>query len=41
MSSIKWHPYPEEKPRYEEDYSIYLIDEADIGGAVIAWAEEA
>ena len=41
MSSVKWHPYLEEKPRYKGDYSVYLIDETDIEGAVIARAEEA
>ena len=26
-SSTKWYPYPQEKPHYEGDYSVYLIDE--------------
>lgn len=37
MSSIKWHQYPEEKPRYEGDYSVYLIDEGEIYESVSLW----
>lgn len=37
MSNIKWHPYPEEKPRYEGDYSVYLIDEGEIYESVSLW----
>lgn len=35
--NIKWHPYPREKPRYEGDYSVYLIDEGEIYESVSLW----
>ena len=35
--NIKWYPYPREKPRYEGDYSVYLIDEGEIYESVSLW----
>ena len=35
--NIKWYPYPREKPRYEGDYSVYLIDEEEIYESVSLW----
>lgn len=36
-SSTKWYPYPQEKPHYEGDYSVYLIDEGEIYESVSLW----
>ena len=35
--NIKWHPYPQEKPRYGGDYSVYLIDKGKIYESVSVW----
>ena len=35
--NIKWCPYPQEKPRYGGDYSVYLIDEGEIYESVSLW----
>ena len=35
--NIKWYPYPQEKPRYGGDYSVYLIDKGEIYESVSVW----
>ena len=35
--NIKWYPYPQEKPRYGGDYSVYLIDKGEIHESVSVW----
>ena len=35
--NIKWCPYPQEKPRYGGDYSVYLIDKGEIYKSVSVW----
>ena len=35
--NIKWYPYPQEKPRYGGDYSVYLIDKGKIHKSVSVW----
>ena len=35
--NIKWHPYPQEKPGYGGDYSVYLIDKGEIYKSVSVW----